>query len=61
MSILKTCPFCGGEVDIWFDPETYTYKVRCFECDCVVAQYYGCIDEAIEAWNRRATEKGGAE
>ena len=50
---LKPCPFCGGEAYVWLNLETDNYDVECLECGCDFQQHYGCVDEAIEAWNRR--------
>lgn len=50
---LKSCPFCGGEAHLsnWTD-QAYVW------CECgVKTEVYlhsGCVDKAIEAWNRRA-------
>lgn len=50
---LKPCPFCGGEAHLsnWTD-QAYVW------CECgVKTEVYlhsGCVDKAIEAWNRRA-------
>lgn len=49
---LKPCPFCGGEAHLsnWSDG-AYVW------CECgVKTEVYlhsGCVDKAIEAWNRR--------
>lgn len=49
---LKPCPFCGGEAHLlnWTD-QAYVW------CECgVKTEVYlhsGCVDKAIEAWNRR--------
>jgi Lar family restriction alleviation protein len=51
---LKPCPFCGGKVSVWHNLATDNYDIECQECCCDVQQHYGCVDEAIEAWNRRA-------
>jgi len=66
---LKPCPFCGGEADFISKPvatiklETYmTYRVRCRECyaqspyrsNAYLHGFHRTLDEAAEAWNRRA-------
>ena len=70
---LKPCPFCGGEAEVYdyeskhdiYDPDTlgyvdteyYTkYGVGCVLCGCIVADR-NSETEAIEAWNRRATDE----
>lgn len=52
---LKPCPFCGGEAHLsnWSDG-AYVW------CECgVKTEVYlhsGCVDKAIEAWNRRTDD-----
>ena len=70
MSELKPCPFCGGEAEIRTqdrpDGNThyYVYIVRCKECrarteDFPIAYYvHHDVEDAIEAWNRRAEAWG---
>lgn len=53
---LKPCPFCGGEAKIIkheFQNATDTYGIKC-GCGTQGFQFWASIDEAIEAWNRRA-------
>lgn len=54
MNELKPCPFCGGKT-ITFERDEYTdtYVFRCHDCEAAVWQYYGVVDKAIAAWNRR--------
>ena len=59
MSVLKKCPFCGGEAEIFCDTEMggTQYRVRCTNCPADVGRYwYWKEKDAIEAWNRRASE-----
>jgi Lar family restriction alleviation protein len=70
---LKPCPFCGGEATLYdyeesrdiYDKETLgyvdteyftKYGVDCEFCGCIVADR-NSETEAIEAWNRRATDE----
>ena len=51
----KPCPFCGSPNANWV-PHGFvknSYKIECPRCG---AQTIGCgtIEEAFEAWNRRA-------
>lgn len=52
---LKPCPFCGGEAHLsnWSDG-AYVW------CECgVKTEVYlhsGCVDKAVEAWNRRTDD-----
>ena len=55
---LKPCPFCGGEARIIeheFTGANNTYGIKC-ECGTQGFQFWESIDEAIEAWNRRAED-----
>ena len=48
----KSCPFCGGEVI----NDKYGVALKYLECDTCGArtEYFRTIEEAEEAWNRRA-------
>lgn len=64
---LKPCPFCGGQADISIDPETvvdtegrrWAYTVVCNKC-CATSGLTYLPEKASEAWNRRASNDGGA-
>lgn len=52
---LKPCPFCGGEAVTVVDDETETmFGVKCFACGGSIYPEKEFLNEAIEAWNRRA-------
>ena len=61
---LKPCPFCGGEAHIaelsngsqfiTFYTVNCNQIAHCFGSDS--NSWYGDKDQAIEAWNRRATD-----
>ena len=59
---LKPCPFCGGEArtPFYYDPfDGYKgnlgrYRVRCSKCSAEIEER--TMQEAIEAWNRRAED-----
>lgn len=54
---LKPCPFCGGEAERqWGINPKPIYWVECTECGI---EGVVCLseEEAIEAWNRRATDE----
>ena len=61
MSELKPCPFCGGEAIViktdLGDGCAEFYHAVCLDCSVEMKQYE-CMTrkEAIEAWNRRASE-----
>lgn len=52
---LLPCPFCGGEAH----PSNWTDQAYVW-CECgVMTKVYlhsGCVDKAIEAWNRRTDD-----
>ncbi len=67
MAELKPCPFCGGEAKIVFTAEVYNIDdvkkkfgyVRCgkdYPNCCVIQDNEIDLDQAIEAWNRRAED-----
>lgn len=62
MAELKPCPFCGGKAVLEhdYDGRGYSY-IRC--CGCFIKGNRFSVkfdkasdDEAIEAWNRRASD-----
>ena len=62
---LKPCPFCGRKVEMhggieewkptFYDPDSGgdPYSINC-ECGCSFSNFSYDLDEAAEAWNRRA-------
>ena len=58
---LKPCPFCGGKAEVRTD-ENEEYYVSCTKCFTLVGYCtdtwgeYETETEAIEAWNRRASD-----
>lgn len=62
MAELKPCPFCGKKPRIKFfngDPAIRKYDVGCNQtlCPCRPrTRLYANVDDAIEAWNRRAND-----
>lgn len=68
MAELKPCPFCGGEAIInkKRDAIGSYYSVACKETNLcsghfIRTKHYNQKSDAIDAWNTRANEKGGAE
>lgn len=56
MMELKPCPFCGGEAELC--DNGYFVDVSCKHIQCrgfADTLRYKCEEEAVEAWNRRAT------
>ena len=51
---LKRCPFCGGKAELFGTETNGIFYVKCLECD--VDSNFDTPEEAIAAWNRRATE-----
>lgn len=66
MNKLKSCPFCGGEAEVFDynikcdfyedkeDEFIAPYTVHCKRNCCFLGKDYETKEEAIEAWNRRA-------
>ena len=58
---LKPCPFCGGEARIINNVFQDLWDISCIDGFCYAhlssdeARYYE-LDDAIEAWNRRAED-----
>lgn len=53
MTELKPCPFCGGEAAVWRSERTLKHQIVCTGCLASTGQFES-IDDAAEAWNRRA-------
>ena len=53
---LKRCPFCGGEAAILHYPGD-GYLPHCTECDGTIEKWFDTPEEALESWNRRATNE----
>lgn len=61
MSKLKPCPFCGGH-DVHAEEQINDYTntvdfgaIICYDClSSFFHREVTCMDELIEAWNRRA-------
>lgn len=60
---LKPCPFCGGEAEViphkFFSEKLKLWKVdsygvECKNCHTSGYQFWGCEEQAVNAWNRRA-------
>ncbi len=57
MSDLKPCPFCGKYPQTVVDDATEEkFGVKCFNCGGMIDAEKDTLQEAIEAWNRRALE-----
>lgn len=52
MAKLKSCPFCGSK-DISIEIIDENYSLYCEQCE-IEQGLYNSLDEAINAWNRRA-------
>ena len=58
MDNLKPCPFCGKYPQTVVDDETDgKFGVKCFACGGSIYPEKDTLQEAIEAWNRRATDE----
>lgn len=55
---LKPCPFCGGRPLSCVNDGTETkFGVICFACGGSISATKDSLEEAAEAWNRRAGEQ----
>lgn len=58
--MLEPCPFCGGEAETMGSDYFAIYAAACKDKDCIGFycrdMNFKTIDEAVEAWNRRANE-----
>ena len=61
MSDLKPCPFCGSE-DLVVHNEINGAFIVCNAC-CISFDYgeATCVEDCIEAWNRRANDENVSE
>ena len=55
---LKSCPFCGSDKIKAIALGRKNHLVYCVDCGGETRASYRTIDEAIEAWNRRAKDVG---
>jgi len=55
--IIKHCPFCGGQAEVYEDEyhDTTLFMVACKECGISTAGY-DYEEDAIKDWNRRVVE-----
>lgn len=55
MTELKPCPFCGGKVEINYNPYSKVYFIACGNCDCdiCVSVVSNTEEKAVKLWNRR--------
>ena len=54
---LEPCPFCKSEgmiIENSYPIEDNWYRPACNRCPCVWEESYGTIQEALDAWNKRA-------
>ena len=54
---LKSCPFCGGEAEV-FESDAW-YIVGCYNISCPIMPHTWMsetVEEAIECWNRRVDD-----
>lgn len=56
MMEIKKCPFCGGDVEIIYNPTQYfRWGCWCKQCRANISGEWH--DMVVEAWNKRADDK----
>lgn len=58
---LLSCPFCGGEAELYSTVPTYDSFWSCICRDCGASTSFGSEAEAITAWNTRAEDAASTE
>ena len=54
---LAGCPFCGSDSAEWCDGGGGDWHyIQCHDCEAKTGDYHKSKQEAIAAWNRRASE-----
>lgn len=60
MPTLKPCPFCNGKAEVCeLHLSNYGkiyYHVHCKTCSAMLNKEFASREEAIETWNKRATD-----
>jgi Lar family restriction alleviation protein len=52
---LKPCPFCGGDAQVTYFWQSYSHMIVCEDCGNKTPPQH-TKDEAVAAWNRRASD-----
>lgn len=56
--LLKPCPFCGGRAKVTITNSQYIVSCDNFRCiSSEIKSVYIEYESAVQAWNRRATER----
>ena len=56
-NMLKKCPFCGSNANLWLNDSRLNVFVECDNIDCMARSGPGInIMEVIAKWNNRAEE-----
>ena len=56
MSELKPCPFCGSKAEVYEECEMVKIRCSSYMCQASVNGWHDEVEDAIEAWNRRADD-----
>lgn len=56
MSDLKPCPFCGSKAEVYEECEMVKIRCSSYMCQASVNGWRDEVEDAIEAWNKRAIE-----
>lgn len=55
---LKSCPFCGGEAEVFWTKGFYETRCRNYEtCNCHLLKFQNTVEKAIEVWNKRVEDE----
>ena len=50
----KACPFCGSKAEVYEECEMVKIRCSSYMCQASVNGWHDEVEDAIEAWNRRA-------
>jgi Lar family restriction alleviation protein len=53
MEVLKKCPFCGSDAEVYEFTIVKEYTVRCSKCPASMEDF-NTPDDAVRVWNTRS-------
>lgn len=54
--LMRPCPFCGGEAEIYTKEFSDYGYISCKYCGCTIREYRPDIVDLVKAWNKRKGE-----